>query len=89
MTRCDAVIARESSDSRPVVTVLVTRLPRRSKQDLNGHSFALVDGPMNPPPLVERDSNPCLNRDHAFAKDLATLQAVQAEKWYGTQTSAC
>jgi len=37
----------------------------------------------------QRDSNPCLNRDHAFANDPATLQAVQPEKWHRTQTSAC
>jgi hypothetical protein len=29
-----------------------------------------------------------LSRDPAFAKDLATLQAVQPEKRYGTQTSS-
>jgi hypothetical protein len=29
-----------------------------------------------------------LNRDHAFAKYLATLQPIQPEKGYGTQTSA-
>jgi hypothetical protein len=34
VTRCDGVAPRENGESRPVVTVLVTRLPRRSKQEL-------------------------------------------------------
>ena len=32
VTRCDAVMPRESGESRPVVTVLVTLLPHRNKQ---------------------------------------------------------
>ena len=38
-------------------------------------------------PGLHIDSNPCLNRDQAFARHLATLQAVQPEKGYGTQAS--
>jgi hypothetical protein len=52
VTRCDAVTPRERAESPPVVTVLVTRLSRRSNQGLDGHSPALVDPAMDPTPLT-------------------------------------
>jgi Protein of unknown function (DUF1513) len=52
VTRCDGVTPRESVESRPIVTVLVTRLPHRGEQELDGHSFALADHAMDPTPLV-------------------------------------
>jgi hypothetical protein len=50
--RCDGVTPRESVESRLIVTVLVTRLPHRGAQELDGHSFALADRAMDLTPLV-------------------------------------
>jgi hypothetical protein len=52
VTRCDRVTPRESVESRSIVTVLVTRLPHRGEQELDGHSLALADRAMDPRPLV-------------------------------------
>ena len=52
---------RESGESRPVVTVLVTRLPRRSKYEL-GRSLAIADRAMDPTPLWSPGTGPCTTR---------------------------
>jgi hypothetical protein len=48
VTRCGAVTPREAGESRPVVTVLVTQLPHRSKQELHGHSSHSLSRAMDP-----------------------------------------
>ena len=50
----DTVISCEAGESRPVVTVLVTRLPRRSKQELGRPLVRArgVDRAMDPTPLL-------------------------------------
>jgi hypothetical protein len=56
VTGSDVVIPCEARESRPVVTVLVTRLPRRSNQELGRALAPLVDLATNPTPRAVRQA---------------------------------